>query len=262
MKKREVANWLNFSLIIFALGFRFFYCLFSQNAKGFDFFYQGLIGLGIFFILGNLFYYGKIFAGGDAKLMIALGTILPLSENFFINIKTFILFLIVFLFVGAVYGFVISIVLSLKNFQNFKKEFKKQLKDKKRLYFIFMFIGVLLMILGFLENLLFYLGIFIFLLPYFYLYAKSIDESCMVKKVKVNQLSEGDWLYKNLKIGKKIIKANWDGLDKKDIKQIKKYYKEIKIKQGIPFVPVFLISLLILALVYFLNADLLSLFLY
>ena len=47
----------------------------------FNFFYQGLIGLGIFFVLGNAFYYGRFFAGGDAKLMISLGAILPLSTS-------------------------------------------------------------------------------------------------------------------------------------------------------------------------------------
>ncbi len=260
LKKREVANWLNFSLIFFALGFRFFYCLFSQNANGFAFFYQGLIGLGIFFVLGNLFYYGRLFAGGDAKLMIALGTILPFSESFFTNIKIFILFLLVFSFVGAFYGLAVSVVLSLRNFKNFKKEFSKQLKVKKKMIYLFMIGGLLLMIFGILESLLFYFGILIFILPYLYLYAKAIDESCMVKKVKTNQLTEGDWLYNNVKIGKKIIKANWDGLDKKDIQQIKANYKEIKIKQGIPFTPVFLISFLILILIYFLKIDLLNSF--
>ncbi len=54
LKHREVANWLSFSLIAFAIGFRFFYCLFSGGdggSGGFMFFYQGWIGLGIFFIL-------------------------------------------------------------------------------------------------------------------------------------------------------------------------------------------------------------------
>ena len=50
LKKREVANWISFSLIIFALGFRFFYSFYSED---FNFFYQGLIGLGIFFIIGK-----------------------------------------------------------------------------------------------------------------------------------------------------------------------------------------------------------------
>ena len=96
IKTREIADWLNFSLIIFVLGFRFFYSLF--NGINFTFFYNGLIGLGIFFIAGNLFYYGKVFAGGDAKLMISLGTVLPYYPDFFSNIQTFINFFLIFLF--------------------------------------------------------------------------------------------------------------------------------------------------------------------
>jgi len=84
LKKREIANWLNFSLVIFALGFRLFYSLFGEF--GYEFFYQGLIGFGVFFLLGNLLYYGKVFAGGDAKLMISLGAIIPFSKSLFTNI--------------------------------------------------------------------------------------------------------------------------------------------------------------------------------
>ena len=94
---REIPNWLSFSLIIFALGFRFFYCLFE--AGNFSFFYQGIIGFGIFFIIGNLFYYARLFAGGDEKLMIAMGSILPFSGNFFINAKIFAAWFLIFLFV-------------------------------------------------------------------------------------------------------------------------------------------------------------------
>jgi len=54
LKSREIANWLNWSLVIFALGFRFFWSLFQGE---WSFFYQGLIGFGIFFVFGNLFYY-------------------------------------------------------------------------------------------------------------------------------------------------------------------------------------------------------------
>lgn len=249
LKSREVANWVNFSLIIFALGFRFFYCLFSEI--NFNFFYQGLIGLGIFFILGNLFYYSRIFAGGDAKLMIALGTILPFSEYFLINLRIFIVFLIVFLFIGSFYGLFWGFALSIKNFKKFKKEFSKQFKKNKLIIYLLSCLGICLAIFSFISPLLIAFGVLFFLLPYFYFYAKAIEEVCMIKEVKVNKLTEGDWLYKNLKVGRKLIKANWDGLSKKDIQLIKKNYKQIKIKQGIPFVPVFLISFLILISLWF-----------
>lgn len=243
LRTREIANWLNFSLIIFALGFRFFYSLFSES---FGFFYQGLIGLGIFFILGNLLYYGRFFAGGDAKLMIALGAVLPFSGSFSVNLKIFASFFFIFLFVGAIYSIATSIYFSLGNFKKFKKEFGFQLRKNKKLIYPFFFLGLILMIFGFSDSMFFVLGILIFILPYLYIYAKAVDESCMIKKIKTSQLTEGDWLYKNMKVGKKTIKATWDGLKKREIKQLRKKYKIILIRYGIPFSSVFLISFLIL----------------
>lgn len=247
LRTRIVANWINFSLIIFALGFRFFYSLFS--GQGFGFFYQGLIGLGIFFILGNAFYYGKMFAGGDAKLMIALGTILPFTPDFFINIRIFILFFILFLFSGAIYGLGWSAFLSIRNFKKFKVEFGRQFKLKWHHYFLIMFFGLFIMLGGFVNVLFFYLGIFIFILPYFYVFAKAVDESCLIRKIKTRYLTEGDWLYKDLKLGRKIIRASWEGLSQKEISLIRKQKNQIEIREGIPFTPVFLTSFLVLVYV-------------
>ncbi|MFH1607571.1 MAG: prepilin peptidase [archaeon] len=249
LRKREVANWLSFSLIIFVLGFRFFYSLFSE--VGFNFFYQGLVGFGIFFAVGNLLYYGRMFAGGDAKLMIALGPVLAFSESFFINLKIFILFLLLFLFAGGVYGLVSSFVLALRNFGKFSKEFCNQLDKNRKLVYTVLFLGLILTGFGFIEKTLFFVGIFVFVMPYLYLFAKSVDESCMINSVRVRDLTEGDWLYENVKIGRKVIKAKWAGLDKKDISLIRKNKREILIKQGIPFVPVFLISFLVLVYLWF-----------
>lgn len=248
LKKREVANWLNFSLIIFALGFRFFYSLFNQN---FNFLYQGLIGLGIFFVIGNLLYYGRLFAGGDAKLMISLGAILPFSESLFVNVKFFVLFLTLFLFIGGFYGIVSSFFISAKNFEKFRKEFIKQFEINKTKIYIIMAFGLILMLFGFKQNVFLFSGAFVFLLPYLYVYAKSVDESCMIQQIKVQKLREGDWLYKDVKIGKKIIKADWTGLSKKDLSLIRSKSKAIWIREGIPFVPVFLISFIISLLFYF-----------
>lgn len=245
LKKREVADWVSFSLVIFALGFRFFYSLFSSN---FLFFYQGLIGLGVFFIIGNILYYSRLFAGGDAKLMISLGVILPISNSFFENVNFFLWFLFIFLFCGAVYTLLWSFVLSVKNAKKFKKEFVFRFKKNKKLNYTLMFFGLILMIIGFFYNLVLFLGVLIFFMPYVYIYTKSVDEVCMIKRINSKNLSEGDWLYRDLKIGNKIINANWSGLTKEEIKLIQKKHKFVLIRQGIPFVPVFLISFLIFIL--------------
>jgi len=256
LRSREIANWLSFSLIIFALGFRFFYSLFE--AGEFSFFYQGLIGLGIFFILGNLFYYSKIFAGGDAKLMIALGAILPIYGTFLENAKFFFIFLFLFFFAGAVYSLIVSVSLQIQNFKAFRKEFKVQFRKNKKIFYLALSVGIIIMCFGFIESILFVFGVLLFLTGYLYIYAKTIEEVCMVKTLNVGKLTEGDWLYEDLKVGRKKIKATWNGLTKEEIAMIKKHgkVKKVRIKQGIPFTPAFLISLIILFWIYFSEMNL------
>ena len=48
IKKREIPNWLSFSLIVFALAFRALYSVINLDVR---FFMYGLLGLGIFFLL-------------------------------------------------------------------------------------------------------------------------------------------------------------------------------------------------------------------
>jgi len=244
LRKREIANWLNFSLIIFAIAFRFFYSF--LEAGDFNFFYQGLIGFAIFFALGNIFYYGKMFAGGDSKLMYALGPILPIYGALFLNLKFFLYFIILFLVIGSLYGIIFSLVIGIRNRKKVVKEFKKQLKKNRILFYLLILLAIVLLGLGFLNILFFYVGIFIFILDYLIIYAKSIDEGCMIRKLKASKLTEGDWLYENIKIGKKVIKATWNGLGKKDIVLIKKHKKEVLIRYGIQFGPVFLISFVVM----------------
>ncbi len=243
IKTREIPNWISFSLVIFALGFRFFFSLFNDD---FGFFYQGLIGLLIFFAIGNIFYYSRIFAGGDAKLMIALGSVLPFTDIFSYNLRIFVIFIFLFLFIGSFYGIITAIYLSFRKYKEFNKAFKTNLKKEKNKIFIVMIFSLLIILFGFLESIFLIVGFILLIMPYLYIYARTVDGICMIRETKTNVLTEGDWLYKSVKVGKKIIKPNWEGLNREEIKLIRKKYKKIKIKQGIVFVPVFLISLLIL----------------
>jgi len=254
LKTREIANWISFALIIFALGFRFFYSLFSNG--DFSFFYQGLIGLGIFFALGNLFYYGKVFAGGDAKLMISLGAVLPFYSDFFSNLQLFFNFLLIFLFAGFIYILVASTILCIKNFQAFKKEFLMLMKKNKKLSAIIFSVSFLFLLASFVKIIFLFFGIFFAFTYLLYLYSKAIDESCMVREIQAKHLREGDWLYSDLKMGRNTIKASWDGLSVKDIKSIKKKMKKVKIRQGIPFSPNFLISFIIFIILAILKTNL------
>ncbi|MFH1307446.1 MAG: A24 family peptidase [archaeon] len=250
VRKREVPNWLNFSLVAVALSYRVMKSLIEADAS---FLVQGLIGFAIFFALGYIFYYGKIFAGGDAKLLIALGPVLPFSSSFAINLSIFLVFVFLLLLAGSVYGLLYSFVLTFKFRKKFAKEFKVQF-IKNKFAFIFalvVFIIILITASYFSEKFILFLGVLIFIFPFLYTYARSIEESCMVKKVKPSKLVEGDWLYKEVRIGINLIKPNWQGLTIRDLKILKKSRKSIYVKEGIPFVPAFLIAFIILVVAWF-----------
>ena len=55
----------------------------------------------------------------------------------------------------------------------------------------------------------------------------------------------GDWLVQKVKIQNKLIKPYWEGLSEEEVKLLASSRKKIKIKQGIPFVPGFLIALIL-----------------
>lgn len=241
LKSREIADWLNYSLIIFALGFRLFYSLFSGE---WNFFLFGVGGFVLFLVLANLFYYGRLFAGGDAKLLMALGAVLPLQVSLIENLRNFGLFLFLFLIVGACYGLVYSVVLAIKSFKKFRKEFILQFKQNKYLVYGLLALSIVILCLAFLERILLGFGILVFTFPYLFLCFKAVDEVCMIRKVTVSKLTEGDWLYKDVKIGNKTIKATWDGLNKSDLILLKKK-KFVLVRYGIQYAPVFLISFIL-----------------
>ncbi|MCR4327361.1 MAG: prepilin peptidase [Nanoarchaeota archaeon] len=256
IKTREIPNWLNFSLIAFALGFRFFYSLF--NLSDFSLFLQGLIGLAIFFILGNLFYYGRMFAGGDKKLMIALGAVLPVFPTFSENMNLFLVFFLFFFFAGAIYGIFGSIFIALKNFKVFKKGFKKLFNENKKILILSVSLGIILILLSFYIPSFLYLSIFSFVFPYFYIFIKTVDNFCMVKVVPYSKITPGDWLYEDVRVKGRTIRATWDGLSQEEIKLLKGKSK-VKLRYGIVFAPVFFISFL--AFVVFLITGLFEKFL-
>ena len=81
--------------------------------------------------------------------------------------------------------------------------------------------------------------------PFLFVFARSVEESCMVKSVLPKEVTEGDWLYEDIMVGGKKIKSNWEGVSEKELKLIqRKCKKKILIKYGIPFTPSFLLGFL------------------
>ena len=206
LRRREVDNIWNFSLIGIALSYRASASVFSNN---YWFLVNGIIGLLIFIILGNVFYYSRVFAGGDAKLLIGLGPILPLSYNWFNNFKIFGVFLFLFLICGSLYVLFWALFLVAKNYKKFSLEFNKILvKSRYVVYstFLLAFLWIIFVIV-IKEYVLILLSFMIILFPLVYAFAKACEEACLIKSLKPTDITEGDWLYHDIFIsGKKIKK--------------------------------------------------------
>jgi len=116
----------------------------------------------------------------------------------------------------------------------------------------------LAMVLGFTGNspweIFTWSALLLFLLPFLYVHVRAIEQSCMIKQVSPSKLAEGDWLLRDVKVAKgKTIKKTVHGLSLNDIKLLQRAKKKVWIKEGIPFTPAFLISILtmIIVLKYF-----------
>ena len=253
-RKREVANWWSFSLIVFALGFRAFM---SINSWNYGYFLWGVIGLVATFILANLFYYARMFAGGDFKLLFAFGAVLPLASDWNTNLIIFLSFILLFILTGSLYGFVYSIVLSCIHHRELASGFKKNLKIYPKLVFLVTLGGLVILIVSWIYSLLLgiLLGTLLFISPFLLVYARAIEDCCMIKKVRVRDLTVGDWTMQNIKVGRGVIKPNWEGLSEEDLKVIQSKLgknKQISVKEGIPFTPAFLLGFVALIVLLYL----------
>jgi len=266
LRKREVPDYVSYSLIVFAFASSIFYSIIkgdyiyiAQTAMGF------LIGIGIAYAM---FYLGQ-WGGGDSKLIMGLGAVIGFNAFVIFGEKNYwlVILLILIVLVGAIYGLFWSIYLAIKH----RKEFRKALIDISRKK------NILLMRRIAMGSLIVFAAIAIFMIPeefklmffvliaaaffmfYLWLFVRVIEQGCMVKDVSISVLTEGDWIYRNVYIGKKYVAGPKDlGISREQIALLKKYEKQgkvkkITIKEGIPFIPAFLIAFILTIMLYSLN---------
>ncbi len=248
MKKREVMDWLNYGLIFFALTLRSSFSLITFNNI---YILQGIYGFVLGLIIAYVMFYTGQWGGGDSKLLMGLGALLGFNLSL---ASTFVVFIVNSFIAGAFYGLIFSIVLVIINRKKFTKAFNKNFLKTRQAHNIILLISAIMAILSFLianfmlryTMLLF--AVVIFLWYYLFLFTKSAEESCMLKYYEPNKLTEGDWIAKDVYYKGRYIAGPKDlGIEKPQIKKIQKLYKQNKIKkvlvkEGIPFVPSFLIA--------------------
>jgi Ca2+/Na+ antiporter len=173
-----------------------------------------------------------------------------------------LVFLVYTLLVGSFYGMVWSVVMAVKHRKPFYAELKRSLAKPptRRLRMALLGFGAAMIIWSlfvhdyFLKMLILSLFMFVFLFFYLWVFVKAVEKVCMLKRVQPEQLTEGDWIAKDVFVGGKYITGPKDlGVEKKSIAKLialkkKGKVRKILIKVGIPFVPSFLIAFVLAVL--------------
>ena len=121
----------------------------------------------------------------------------------------------------------------------------------------------ILIIIGFISSLILSDGVlWAFLLSVLllggllYAHAHAVDQVCMVVRRKPEHLLIGDWLVADVRVAHTLIRATHQGLTAQEIRLLRKAKKSVVIRQGIPFVPVFFLSYLLMVCAVFFEWNL------
>ena len=252
IKTHEVPDWLNYSMITLGFGIAVIY---SLILKSFNPVIYSVLGFALCFVIAMIFYKAGQWGGGDAKMAMGLGALIGLNYNS--SVPLILILLLDIFIVGAFYGFFYSIVLAIKHWSDFKKQFIKIVRLPKILVFskIVLVVSVfgitsLLFLDAFLRVVMVSILAVIFFVFYFAVYSKAVEKSCMQKKVLVEKLTEGDWVLEpRVSKGKIVYKPNKEGIEMNDIKKLldlKLNKCKVLIREGIPFLPSFLLAFILL----------------
>lgn len=208
---------------------------------------SGLALLGFGFLM---YFFGQ-WGGGDAKILGAIGFLIPkLPEKIVKLVYPFPLtYLINVFIVGAAYMLIYAFVLAIFN----KKIILKFLKDMKAssktlalgsIYLFALFLAIsfyfsvyakLFDFNSFLLTSVLALAITLFIFS-LWKFAKAVEEVAFKKKIPVSKLKVGDVLLES---------RLWEGITKKELKKIKKSGKKyVVVKEGVRFAPAFVIALI------------------
>jgi Flp pilus assembly protein protease CpaA len=254
IKTREIPDTLSFSLIF--LGIAIALCT-SISFWSYKPLLASALGLACGTLIGLVSYYTGQWGGGDAKILMGMGSLIGL--DIFILGKGFPLlgtFLVNLVIAGAIYGIFWLLSLAVKHWHTFRIEFREARRKSKIIKFriallalIVLFTAVVFILKPdlLITFLLYLILLFAMIFLYMSIIIKTIEKTCLIKKISVKKLTEGDWIVEKVKL-KNAAKHIYTktGITTQGIQMLKRSGKKtITVKEGIPFVPSFLLAYLI-----------------
>lgn len=258
LKRSEIPDSISIPFIVSVVLVRAGWAAWTRN---WWFLLEGLSAGLILFAFGYLLYRLRQWGGADLLLVagvgVTVGWTLPpdlaslfsplLPSSFLPAWATFLLNMMV---IGSVYGIGWMVVLAFRS-EKLREAFLKSLREG--------WMGILVCA-ALLSALAYVVGMPVLqsagvgaLLWIFYLFAQKVETNFFVRSIPVRQLRLEDWLVEDIKVkGKIIASASNPGITEKEFELVrkaiasKKLKGEVKVKEGIPFVPVFPITLIIM----------------
>jgi Flp pilus assembly protein protease CpaA len=214
-------------------------------------------------VFGTLLYHLRQWGGGDAKLLAGVGAIIGLWAPDW----RLLAFVVLLAFMGALYGVAWTALLIARSWKPFSAAFGKRLREPKahRARILLVSVGALGIVAALFSpwEIQVIIGLVLvgaYLAMYGWLVTRTLEETALVKDYAVSRLTEGDWLVEDVRKGKRVVvRATKTGLSLEQIKALRQSgIKTVRVREGIPFVPAFLLAAIALFLLEHFTADILS----
>ena len=129
---------------------------------------------------------------------------------------------------------------SFRNRKKFQKEFAELLSDKNVVKWKKVLLAALVIMLassflieaGYIKILVLSVSFLVLASFYMWIFVRAIEKSCMYRLVEPSRLTEGDWIVKDIYVGKQYICGPKDlGISKNQIRKLIKFHRQKKIKK-------------------------------
>jgi Flp pilus assembly protein protease CpaA len=254
IRTREVPDFISYSYIAAAFAVRVFASVLFLDMM---YIYEGLLGFGLGYVLAIALYYAGQWGGGDAKILMGVGTALGIPLVWVI--PHFALFFVLMLLFGAIFGMGYTAYLFFKHYMRCKEFIVKTFSGLKYYYAVLwvVCVGAIPVAYFFSEVMLSVTVVFavmLLLIAHLWLVIKSVETCALVKEVFPEVLTEGDWIAEDVKVNGKVEYSSKSlGIEKKDIRRLvdlaKKHKFTVKVKDGMAFLPSFLFGYIALVVV-------------